>query len=97
MREELRSLREGSSNKDEEMEVSDEIDYALNDMKYNPHDDAPVVDTIDTEGKEEQTRKKEHPVVSDEIDYALNDMQYNPHDDAPVVDTIDIEGKEEQN
>ncbi len=97
MREELRSLREGSSNKDEEMEVSDEIDYALNDMQYNPHDDAPVVDTIDTEGKEEQTRKKEHPVVSDEIDYALNDMQYNPHDDAPVVDTIDIEGKEEQN
>lgn len=94
MREELRRLRES---REEETEVSDEIDYALSDMQYNPHDDAPVVDTIDTEGKEEQTRKKEHPVVSDEIDYALNDMQYNPHDDAPVVDTIDIEGKEEQN
>ena len=92
--EELRRLRES---REEETEVSDEIDYALSDMQYNPHDDAPVVDTIDTEGKEEQTRKKEHPVVSDEIDYALNDMQYNPHDDAPVVDTIDIEGKEEQN
>ena len=94
MREELRRLRES---RDSEPEVSDEIDYALSDMKYNPHDDAPVVDTLDTEGKQEQTRKKEHPVVSDEIDYALNDMQYNPHDDAPVVDTIDIEGKEEQN
>ena len=51
MREELRALREG---KDEEMEVSDEIDYALGDMKHNPYDDAPVVNTIDTEGKEEQ-------------------------------------------
>lgn len=78
------------------MEVSDEIDYALSDIKYNPHDDAPVLHTIDTEGKEEQTRKKAAVEVSDEIDYVLNDMQYNPHDDAPVVQTIDIEGKEEQ-
>ena len=96
MREELRILREGGADKGDDLEVSDEIDYALNDMKYNPHDDAPVVDTIDTEGKEEQTQKKEHPVVSDEIDYALNDMQYNPYSDAPVVDTIDTKGKEEQ-
>ena len=96
MREELRILREGGADKGDDLEVSDEIDYALNDMKYNPHDDAPVVDTIDTDGKEEQTQKKEHPVVSDEIDYALNDMQYNPYSDAPVVDTIDTKGKEEQ-
>ena len=40
--------------KPETVEVSDEIDYALSDMQYNPHDDAPVVDTIDTKGKEEQ-------------------------------------------
>ena len=93
MREELRRLRES---RDSEPEVSDEIDYALNDMQYNPHDDAPVVDTIDTEGKEEQARKREEPEVSDEIDYALNDMQYDPHDDAPLVDTIDTEGKEAQ-
>ena len=93
MREELRALRES---REEEPEVSDEIDYALSDMQYNPHDDAPVVDTIDTEGKEEQARKREMPEVSDEIDYALNDMQYDPHDDAPQVDTIDIEGKEAQ-
>ena len=93
MREELRLLRES---REGDVEVSDEIDYALNDMKYNPHDDAPVVNTIDTEGAEEQTKKRVDPVVSDEIDYALNDMKYDPHDDAPVVDTIDTEGQEEQ-
>ena len=93
MREELRRLRESRT---EEPDVSDEIDYALNDMQYNPHDDAPVVDTIDTEGKEEQARKREQPEVADEIDYALNDMQYDPYSDAPVVDTIDTKGKEEQ-
>ena len=93
MREELRALREG---KDEEMEVSDEIDYALGDMRPNPHDDAPVVNTIDVEGKEEQAKKKPAPEVSDEIDYALGDMKHNPYDDAPVVNTIDTEGKEEQ-
>ena len=92
MREELRALREG---KDEEMEVSDEIDYALGDMRPNPHDDAPVVNTIDVEGKEEQAKKKPAPEVSDEIDYALGDMKHNPYDDAPVVNTIDTEGKEE--
>ena len=95
MREELRRLRE---NKDGEMEISDEIDYALGDMKNDPHDDAPVVDTIDIEGKEEQTQKPaEEPEVSDEIDYALGDMRNDSHNDAPVVDTIDTEGKEEQN
>ena len=93
MREELRALREG---KDEEMEVSDEIDYALGDMRPNPHDDAPVVNTIDVEGKEEQAKKKPAPEVSDEIDYALGDMMHNPYDDAPVVNTIDTEGTEEQ-
>ena len=93
MREELRALREG---KDEEMEVSDEIDYALGDMRPNPHDDAPVVNTIDVEGKEEQAKKKPAPEVSDVIDYALGDMKHNPYDDAPVVNTIDTEGKEEQ-
>ena len=93
MREELRALRQG---KDDEMEVSDEIDYALGDMRPNPHDDAPVVNTIDVEGKEEQAKKKPVPEVSDEIDYALGDMKHNPYSDAPVVNTIDVEGKEEQ-
>ena len=46
--------KEEQTRKKEHPVVSDEIDYALNDMQYNPHDDAPVVDTIDIEGKEEQ-------------------------------------------